>query len=124
MRGYDTVAGVLGRFRAHPTNVPYVANTRKKKGGRTTPPGRTSPPSKAKPSRRGGILEGPAQPGKRPSNPAFLFVVGLVWIACGVYAIVALDASWKFIPGIFFIGVGILFLRGAAVTVIRRGDRS
>jgi len=63
------------------------------------------------------------QPGKRPSNPAFLLILALVWIACGVYAIVALDASWKLIPGIFFIGVGILFLRGVAVTLIRRGER-
>jgi len=45
-----------------------------------------------------------------------------VWIACGAYALVALDASWKIIPGIFFIGVGILFLRGAATTFIRRGN--
>ena len=53
----------------------------------------------------------------------FLVLLALVWIACGVYAIAALSASWKLIPGIFFIGVGILFLRGAAMTVIRRADR-
>ena len=86
-----------------------MANARKKKGGRTTP-------------RRPTAIE-QGQPGKRPSNPVFLLVLGLVWIACGVYAIVALSASWKVIPGIFFIGVGILFLRGAAVTFIRRGER-
>ena len=92
-----------------------MANARKKKGGRAAP--------RAKPKGPQPAAERPVQPGKRPSNPVFLFVVGLVWIACGVYALVALDASWKVIPGIFFIGVGILFLRGAAVTVIRRDER-
>ncbi|MBV8982164.1 MAG: hypothetical protein JO086_14770 [Acidimicrobiia bacterium] len=87
-----------------------MANARKKKGGRATPR-RPSP-------------EADAQPGKRPSNPAFLLLLALVWIACGVYAIAALSASWKFVPGIFFIGVGILFLRGAAQTVVRRSERS
>jgi len=92
-----------------------VANARKKKGGRTTP--------RAKAEGREPAAERPVQPGKRPSNPAFLVLLALVWIACGVYAIAALSASWKLIPGIFFIGVGILFLRGAAMTVIRRADR-
>jgi len=100
-----------------------VANARKKKGGRTTPRRPTASPAGAKPQRRRGAPEGPAQPGKRPSRPGFLLILAAVWIACGVYAIVALDASWKLIPGIFFIGVGILFLRGAAVTLLRRGER-
>lgn len=69
------------------------------------------------------MAERPVQPGKRPSNPAFLGLLGALWIACGVYALVALDASWKVIPGIVFIGIGILFLRGAAVTLIRRNER-
>jgi hypothetical protein len=97
-----------------------VANARKKKGGRTTPPGARARPSKQTSKRLPLVPDAPIQPGKRPSNPAFLVLLALVWIACGAYAIVALDASWKLIPGIFFIGVGILFLRGAAVTVRRR----
>jgi hypothetical protein len=88
-----------------------VANARKKKGGRPAPQQRRNVPERV------------VQPGKRPSNPAFLGLLGLVWIACGVYAIVALSASWKLIPGIFFIGVGILFLRGTAMTLIRREGR-
>jgi hypothetical protein len=64
--------------------------------------------------------EGPVRPGKRPSRPGFLLVLSLAWIACGVYAIVALNSSWKLIPGIFFIGVGVLFIRGAALTLVRR----
>jgi len=36
---------------------------------------------------------------------------------------VTLDAGWKFIPGIVSIGIGLLFLRGAAATVVRRQQR-
>jgi hypothetical protein len=63
------------------------------------------------------------QVGKRPSNPGFLALLAAVWIACGVVALVGLHASWKLVPGIVFIGIGLLFLRGAAATVARREDR-
>jgi hypothetical protein len=43
----------------------------------------------------------------------------LVWIACGAVALLELHASWKLIPGIVFIGIGLFFLRGAATTVER-----
>lgn len=62
---------------------------------------------------------GPGQVGRRPSNPAFLALLGLVWIACGAVALLELHASWKLIPGIVFIGIGLFFLRGAATTVER-----
>jgi hypothetical protein len=65
----------------------------------------------------------PGRPGRRPSSPGFLLAVALVWIACGVAALVTLHASWKLVPGIVFIGVGLLFLRGAAATVVRRDQR-
>ncbi|HVT76808.1 MAG TPA: hypothetical protein VHD87_07240 [Acidimicrobiales bacterium] len=64
----------------------------------------------------------PDQAGRRPSNPSYLAFVGVVWIVCGIVALVKLSASWKYIPAIFFIGVGVLFLRGAAVTLFRRGE--
>ena len=47
-------------------------------------------------------------------------VLGIVWIACGVIALTSLHASWKLVPGIVFIGIGLLFVRGAATTVVRR----
>jgi hypothetical protein len=53
----------------------------------------------------------------------FLFTIAIGWIACGVVALVALDASWKFVPGIVFIGIGLFFLRGAAATVARHSER-
>ena len=65
----------------------------------------------------------PDQVGRRPSNPSFLALIGLVWIACGIIALVNLSAGWRIIPGIVFIGIGVFFLRGALVTMARR-DRS
>ncbi|MGO9872661.1 MAG: hypothetical protein ACLPVY_02580 [Acidimicrobiia bacterium] len=59
------------------------------------------------------------QVGKRPSSPLMLAVTGVVWIVCGVIALTELHASWKFIPAIFFIGVGLLWVRGAAATAAR-----
>jgi hypothetical protein len=62
----------------------------------------------------------PDRAGRRPSNPSFLLLLGAVWIICGVVAAVQLTAGWKVIPAVFFIGVGVLFLRGALVTLSRR----
>ena len=63
------------------------------------------------------------QPGRRPASPVLLLVVALMWIAAGIWALVALTAGWKLVPGIVFIGLGLLYLRGAAATVARRADR-
>jgi hypothetical protein len=49
-------------------------------------------------------------------------LVGLMWIVCGIVALVGLNASWKLIPAIVFIGIGLLFLRGAATTAARRNS--
>lgn len=103
-------------------------NPRRRNTGRVTPKGGAAPgsPNGKRPGmgRRGRSRLGadePAQVGKRPSNPAFLLVLGLAWIGCGIVAVVALKASWRLIPGIFFIGVGLFFIRAAATTVLRRG---
>ena len=63
------------------------------------------------------------QVGRRPSSPAMLFAIAAMWIVVGVIALVVLSASWKLIPGVVFIGVGLLYLRGALATVARRGER-
>ena len=78
-----------------------------------------------KPARRARPPVGDLTPqvGRRPSPPALLFVVSLSWIATGIVALVALTASWKLIPGIVFIGIGLMYLRGALTTVARRSDR-
>jgi hypothetical protein len=63
------------------------------------------------------------QVGRRPSRPGFLALVGIMWIAVGIVEFVALHASWRFVPGIVFVGIGILFLRGAATAAARHEDR-
>ena len=60
--------------------------------------------------------------GRRPSSPGFLLLVGAVWIACGLVALFALSATWKLIPAVCFIGIGLFFIRGAAATVVRRDE--
>ena len=48
-----------------------------------------------------------------------------MWIVVGVVELFALDASWRFVPAIVFVGIGLFFVRGAAVSVTRRdGDPS
>ncbi|MCL4423638.1 MAG: hypothetical protein M1115_10855 [Actinobacteria bacterium] len=96
--------------------------------------------STAKPSRRvtakGGVSRagakakisgradlGHVQVGKRPSSPAFLAVLGVVWIAVGLVAAFGLHASWRLVPTVVAIGIGLFFLRGASATVLRRGSR-
>jgi hypothetical protein len=64
--------------------------------------------------------KGPGQVGKQPSNPTFLFLVALMWIGVGVVILLGVHASWKLIPGIVSLGIGVFFLRGAAATVARR----
>jgi len=68
--------------------------------------------------------DGPGQVGKRPSSPGFLFGIGLVWILCGVYALFSLHATWKLVPGVVFIGIGLLWLRGAITASARRDTSS
>ena len=56
-----------------------------------------------------------------------LFAVGVVWIICGIVALTSLHATWKFIPAIVFVGIGLLWMRGASLTLSRHerrgGDR-
>jgi len=53
-------------------------------------------------------------------------MVGVLWIVAGLIELFALDATWRIVPAIVFVGIGAFFLRGAAITVTRRdrGDQS
>jgi tellurite resistance protein TehA-like permease len=73
--------------------------------------------------RRKKKADAPPQVGRRPSSPAYLAVVGVMWVAVGVIDIVRLKAGWRIAVGIVFIGIGLFFLRGAAMTVVRRDER-
>jgi hypothetical protein len=46
-----------------------------------------------------------------------------MWLAVGVVCFVALHSSWKLVPAIVSIGIGLMFLRGAGATVLRREHR-
>jgi hypothetical protein len=65
----------------------------------------------------------PPQVGRRPSNPGFLLLLGLLWFGSGVVALLELHAAWRLIPGIVFIGIGLFFLRGAVTSANRRQQR-
>lgn len=65
-------------------------------------------------------IDVPAQVGRRPSSPFFLLILGAAWVACAVVALVGLHTGWRLVPTIGFAGIGLYFLRGAAVTLIRR----
>jgi hypothetical protein len=90
--------------------------------GRVTPRPGAKPTSaeRAAAKSRPGIDER-AMVGRRPSNPAWLLVLGVAWIACGFGAVFGLTAGWRFVPGVFFLGVGLFFIRGSAASLLRRG---
>ena len=74
--------------------------------------------------RAGRDADTPGQVGRRPSSPLFLLIVGVGWVACGIVAFVALTASWKLVPAIFFVGVGALWIRGAVTAAARQSGGS
>ena len=82
---------------------------------------RRKPSPRPRPARTRAGSDRTPQVGRRPSPPGLLFGIAAMWIAVGVAALVALHATWKLVPGVVFIGVGLLYLRGALTTVARRG---
>jgi hypothetical protein len=93
-------------------------------GGNPDGTAKAAAPGSARRSRadgKGGSAE-PGQVGRRPSNPVFLALVGVLWIGAGFVALLGLQASWKLVPGIVFIGVGLFYVRGAATTAVRRSS--
>ena len=74
----------------------------------------------AKPGRQSG--NGPGQVGRRPSRPGVLGLIGIMWIVVGVVELFVLDASWRFVPAIVCVGIGLFFLRGAFVSVLRQDE--
>jgi ABC-type siderophore export system fused ATPase/permease subunit len=47
-----------------------------------------------------------------------------MWLAVGVILFLSLATGWRLIPAIVAFGIGLLFLRGAVSTVLRRERRS
>ena len=99
-----------------------MANDKRRRGGRVTPP-KGAQPSASGRSRRSPGDKPLGQVGKRPSNPAMLLLLGVMWIGGGVVAFIDLHASWRLIPSIAFTGVGLLYLRAAGTTFLRQEGR-
>jgi hypothetical protein len=89
-----------------------------------TPKGGVARPGTVAPRRRSPLEpEEPVAVGRRPSSPAFLLFVAIMWLAVGVVMFLSLSTGWRLIPSIVAIGIGLLFLRGAGATVVRRERR-
>jgi hypothetical protein len=46
-----------------------------------------------------------------------------MWVGVGAIILLTTSWSWRLVPAIVAIGIGIMFLRGAGATVIRRDRR-
>jgi hypothetical protein len=64
-----------------------------------------------------------AQVGRRPPQPMVPIVSGVMWIVVGIVVLVSFHAGFKFVIGIFAIGVGLLFLRGGLTAAARQQQR-
>jgi hypothetical protein len=105
----------------------------RKKGGRVTPKKATAPPGRPRrsvlPSRVGPFEKPDAsrpvgQVGRRPSSPAKLLVFSIVYVAAGILSFFTLKGSLAVIIGVVFIGMGLLWLRGAATAKLRQQQHS
>ena len=94
----------------------------RKKGGRTTPKGTAAARSASGPAPKEDRPLG--QVGRRPTSPPLLLAIAVMWIFVGVIALTRLSASWKIVPGIVFIGIGVLYLRAAGTAYLRQTGRS
>jgi hypothetical protein len=102
-----------------------MAGKDQRKGGRYTPKGGgTTPPSSRPASSTSNESTTTPQIGRRPSPPWFLALIALLWVVVGIVVWVRLDAAWKLIPTVVFIGIGAFYLRGALQTVVRHDERT
>ncbi|HZQ26860.1 MAG TPA: hypothetical protein VFA94_04085 [Acidimicrobiales bacterium] len=101
-----------------------MANAKKKARGKAQ--GRVTPKGTvARQNRARARTEQPLpQVGRRPSRPGLLLAIGILWAAAGIFALLNLHAAWKLIPGIVFIGIGILYLRAAGTAYLRQTGRA
>jgi len=53
-------------------------------------------------------------------NPLVLGIIAALWIVGGVLIGVYVHGSWRYIPAIFAVGIGFVFLRSAAGAYVQR----
>jgi len=96
-----------------------------KKG--SSPPGRGARrpilPSRVGPFERPDSGKPLGQVGRRPSSPTKLLVFTVVYIGCGIASFFVLKGTLGVILGVVLIGIGLLWFRGAATTVLRHQAR-
>jgi hypothetical protein len=98
--------------------------------GRVTPKGGPAgSPAKQAAAAQGTGRHSPFDPkkpvvvGRRPPSVVLLAIVAVMWMAVAVVLFLSLSTSWKLVPVIIAFGIGLLFLRGAGATVLRRERR-
>lgn len=83
-----------------------------------------SPDPRAGPAPAGGpVRPTGGQANRRRAAPGFHLTVGLLWLAAGVVELVGVHAAWRVAPAIVFVGIGLLFVRGAGALVLARPRR-
>jgi len=107
----------------------------KKKGGRYTPP-KASVADADKPSSTAGSssVRRPRRPllderaraemAKRPQSLRYQFTMSGIWIALGVAMFVLIPATWKVVPAMFFVAIGLFSMRGAVRTALHGDARA
>ncbi|MEX6430088.1 MAG: hypothetical protein ACYCWN_06290 [Ferrimicrobium sp.] len=58
--------------------------------------------------------------GRRDTAPLLLVALAVLWIAVAAVCEAALHASWRLIPSMVALGIGLLYLRGAGGAYLRR----
>jgi hypothetical protein len=53
-----------------------------------------------------------------------LLVIGAIWVVAGIVMIFALRSSWKLVPVVVSIGIGLLYVRGGITALARHADQS
>ncbi len=105
----------------------------KRKGGRVTPPKGSAARQPARRRLRAPERIGPfqkpdpdrplGQVGRRPSSPGKLALFGVVYLAAGIAAFFVLKGTLKIVFGVVFIGMSLLWFRGAATAYVRQQRR-
>ena len=109
-----------GTGRVPPKGGPQPAG----RAPRARPSGpRASLPNKIGPFRRPDANAAPGQVGRRPTPPGRLAFFGALYIVVGIISFFVLKGGFSIIIGIVFIGLGLLWLRGAGTAVLRRSRR-
>lgn len=106
----------LAKSHTVPTGSRSVISSHARQGathGRGAGRAPSSGPGAGGAGRSSRAVGGAYQVGHQRSDPRLLALVAAAWIVVGIVILVGMHAGWKLVPGVFALGVGMLFLRGA-----------